>query len=141
MVTHDRTLLDRTADQVLLLSGAESRLFHGNYSGLMAETALAAARDDAARIKPGRGSGSAAPARGVPDKKRKAAGGRVRRRHTFDDLETLIMAKEARVREIEGDFYSEEVYTDAELYRKLEEEARELRAELEDLYREWDTWA
>jgi ATP-binding cassette, subfamily F, member 3 len=132
MVTHDRRLLDRTVDEVLVLDGPRTRLHLGNYSKLMEETAAAAEteRRDAAGAKKKK---RARTKETRPD--------RVKRRFTFDDLEDLIMRKEDRATEIKAALYTEEVYSDKQRFLALEEEARSLETELKELYHEWDTWA
>ncbi len=129
MVTHDRRLLDRTATSVLLLDGMRSRLHRGNYTGLMDRLMAEEKESRAAAKKKPRGQRT----RGNDSKK-------IKRTHTFEDLEALIIAKESRLATIEKDFFKEEIYSDKEEFGKLETEAETLKAELEKLYREWDTW-
>jgi len=130
MVTHDRRLLDRTATHVMILDGVRSRLVHGNYSTLMDEIAATNARRPA-RSKEKERSVASRPA---PSPRR------VKRRHTFDELEELIMNKESRRAEIQKAFYTEEVYSNKKRYRELEEELERTEVELEELNAEWETW-
>ena len=61
--------------------------------------------------------------------------------HIRISVRGLIIEKESRLEEIEKAHYTEEVYSDKNRYRELEEESHALKKELEDLYREWNTWA
>jgi len=129
MVTHDRRLLDRTASSVLLLDAERSRLHRGNYSGLM-DLLLAEGRE-------GRSLSKKKP---PPNRRKGDEQKRIKRTHTFEDLEAAIIAKEKRLGAIKEDFFKEEVYSDKQKFRELEVEAENLERELDDLYREWDTW-
>lgn len=129
IVTHDRRLLDRTASAVLLLDSERSRLHRGNYSGLMD---LLMAEEKEGRKLSKKKTGSQHHRR---DEKK-----RTKRTHTFEDLEAAIIAKETRLGAVEEDFFKEEIYSDKEKYKQLEAEAETLKGELENLYREWDTW-
>jgi len=129
MVTHDRRLLDRTASAVLLLASEHSRLHRGNYSGLM--DLLMAEEREVRNL-------SKKKTRGQRHRRGEQKG--IKRTHTFEDLEAAIIAKETRLSAIKEDFFKEEVYSDKEKYKQLEAEAETLKEELENLYREWDTW-
>jgi ATP-binding cassette subfamily F protein 3 len=134
LVSHDRRLLDGIVDKLLVLGSGKPVLHLGNYSAF-AERLKAAEKAEQARkaaIKTKQPSAKSS---------KKPAPHRIKRKHTYDELESLIIAHEERLREIELEIYKKEVYMDPVLSRKLEEEARTLKRELNDLYEEWDTWA
>lgn len=127
IVSHDRYLLDGIVDKLLVL-GLEKPMLHlGGYSAYMEQLARETLETKPVKVKKKPGTRTAPP--------------RVKRKHTFDELETLIFAHEERLREIEKEIYKEEVYMDHRLCQKLEEESQTLKRELEELYEEWNTWA
>lgn len=132
MVTHDRRLLDATANRVVVLGGECPEIHVGGYSSLLEEKERAKGLDPTRRDKKKAGDRK----RRRPDRPE-----RVKRRFTFDELEERIMTSEARIEEIEAAFYTEDVYTDRKRFDELEEEQKTLKEELERLYEEWDTWA
>ena len=129
MVTHDRLLLDRTADRVVVLGEKVPTIYSGGYSSLLKQKEET--KDPALRKK----KKSDERRRRRPDPP-----DRVKRRYTFEKLEELIMTSEARIDEIEAAFYTEDVYMDRKRFEELEQEQKALKEELERLYMEWDTW-
>jgi ATP-binding cassette subfamily F protein 3 len=132
-VSHDRHLLDGVADKLLVLGGPTPLLHSGSYSSY------------AARIKAEdstRSMDKSQKSRRRSSTRNKAPLSRgVKRRHTYEELEAMIIQKEDRLKEIEKEVYKEEGYMDAERSRALQEESVKLREKLNDLYKEWETWA
>ena len=133
IVSHDRCLLDGVADKLLILGDTMPYLHHGNYSSYIGRRSRES-RDAHGKKRTER------PARASRMKRHNQVDS-VKRRHTYEELEALIIANEERIEEIGAEIYKEEVYMDRSLSDKLEKEAVKLRKELNDLYKEWDTWA
>ncbi|MFH1999189.1 MAG: ABC-F family ATP-binding cassette domain-containing protein [Planctomycetota bacterium] len=131
IVSHDRKLLDGVVDKLLILGEQKPTVHTGNYSSY----AERLKREQQAALPQKTKQTKQASSR-KPERPRN----KVVRKHTYEDLEALIIRKENRLEEIESEIYKEEVYMDHLLSRKLQEEAKELKTELEALYKEWDTW-
>jgi len=132
IVSHDRHLLDGIVNKLLVLGDKKPLLHHGNYSSYVeSQKSKAAATASPKKRKSG------------PKPSTQNTGptaNRVKRKHTFEELESKIMAIEKRLQVLEKELYSEEVYMSRELSRERQEEAAELKKELGHLYEEWDTW-
>ncbi|MHC4945734.1 MAG: ABC-F family ATP-binding cassette domain-containing protein, partial [Planctomycetota bacterium] len=94
IVSHDRQLLDGVVDKLLVLGGPKPELHMGSYTAY-AERIRARhqeAKQEEVRQKKGKP---------LPRKKAQAGGGRVKRKHTYEELEAMIIAREERLKEIE----------------------------------------
>jgi len=141
LVSHDRYLLDRLVDRLVVMHGeGRHEVSPGNYSEYVRRQEAAAAElADAADGTPSvggarRGGRRRRPARGttepVPDSPwaHKSLGA----------LEDEIVATEERVTVLERDFADEAVYRDADRARNLRIEYDRLRADLAEMNRVWE---
>ncbi len=139
-VSHDRYFLDRTARRILAFGhGSVPRAFAGNYTDYKAKWA--------AEQRAARAAGSPAPARPAtpaPPKKPAPAAqkpAKVKRKHTFEQLEGLIVAAEARLKAIESSMQSPGNSRDFGKLKQLSAEYEVKRKELAALNAEWEAWA
>jgi ATP-binding cassette subfamily F protein 3 len=137
VVSHDRYFLNRVVDLLIVLDGAGgSRVIYGNYDTYelmraQQEAARAAApkkRETATQSAPA--SNSAAPAK--PKRKRKFPFRKV------EELEAEIAAGETKMRELEQQLASPELYRDGERVQETTKAFEETKARLQQLYEHWE---
>lgn len=143
VVSHDRYLLDRTVEKLVVFEGDGTvRMFLGNYSRYaesLKEREDAERRADEERRQQERDTGkkstkaasASKPAKAKPTKKRK---------YSYEELEQKIMAAEERIEELHREMAGEDVYRDAERMKELKDELDRTQAELTVLEQEWTTW-
>jgi ABC transport system ATP-binding/permease protein len=121
VVTHDRWFLDRIATSILWFRGDQEVLrFAGNYSDVAPQReALERERAEAERAR----SVQAAPAASAPGKKK--PGLSYKEQKELDQIESVIAACDARIRELE------QLLADPALYQSRRDEVPALRAELD----------
>ncbi|MCK4659837.1 MAG: ABC-F family ATP-binding cassette domain-containing protein [Phycisphaerae bacterium] len=136
VVSHDRYFLDRVAQRLLVIERGRHRLFAGGYTtyieALEAEKARAQAaasptRPSAGKKKPLRPGAAACSSEPSPYD-----------RMTIEQLEELIIEREARIDELNARFADQQVYRDPEASRHLQTELQQLRAELAEIEAQWD---
>ena len=144
MVSHDRELLDRLADKLVIVSGGKAEVHLGNYThyrwkqsgGGIAPKKLPPAetspRDDALRIRSGNKSGKKQRERLKADERE-----RRKQRKRLDELETQIRQVEDLIADYEVRF-NEADPTDHERLRTLTEEFEGYKRDLRELYAEWE---
>jgi ATP-binding cassette, subfamily F, member 3 len=131
VVSHDRRLLERVATAVLVLEGASASPVN-RVEEAFARLGLASAP-------------TRAPAEDVPSARRSAAEEERRRlrrdsgraRERADAMASELESAEARLRELEVQLCSREVYSDAARARQRGAESTELRARLDGLVEAW----
>ena len=133
VVSHDRYLLDRVVDRLLVLEPGWHRLFAGNYTAYV--EALDAERARGEADAPG-------PRSPVKKKSRRRDSGRSAKSSPYDgmsidQLEDLIMAREALIDDLTARFADENVYRDPEASKRLQTELEAARAELAEIEAQW----
>jgi ATP-binding cassette subfamily F protein 3 len=147
MVSHDRTLIDRFADRLVVVAGGQATVHLGNYSDYRAAAAPAedqadeqktarAQREEVLRIRQGGGE-KARPA--SSDRKQSEREQRKRRRR-LEQVEQGITDLESVVEEYEGRFASLDPQN-FEAARRLKEEYDGLKDDLAEMYAEWERLA
>jgi len=132
VVSHDRYFLDRTVERLLVMEHGRHRLFPGNYTAYIEaiEAEKARGQTDAPRVTP------------LPVKKRSRPGDRAKLSHydglSIEQLEDLMIEREARIEELNARFADEKVYRDPEAAKHLQAELRATRAELAEIETQWD---
>ncbi len=133
IVSHDRYLLDRLVDRLLVISPSGTRLFPGTYSAFAAKV-----REEVdAAARPAAEKRSAAEAE-APAKRGSAAG---RKRRSLEKIEALIIEREAAITRLHEALGREENYRSAERMRVLRTELKSNEEELRALEREWEEHA
>jgi len=136
VVSHDRYLLDRTVEKLLVFEEGNVRLFNGTWSryaeSLREAQADARRREEEARRKD----------RGSSESRKRRAGSpaKPRRRYSYEELESRIMETEETIERIHREMAAEETYRDAERVKELAAKLERSRSELRDLEEEWATW-
>jgi ATP-binding cassette subfamily F protein 3 len=139
VVSHDRYLLDRVIDRLVLMHGdGQCEVSAGNYSQYVRRQEEAAARDSAesseehVRARHGQ--------RGRRRTKHAAASelSSPWARKSLSDLEAIIMETEERIAALEDQFTNEDVYRDADRARSLRAEYDRLRTDLEEMNQLWE---
>ena len=133
VVSHDRYLLDRVVDRLLVLEPGWHRLFAGYYTAYV--EALDAERARGEADAPG-------PRSPVKKKSRRRDSGRSAKSSPYDgmsidQLEDLIMAREALIDDLTARFADENVYRDPEASKRLQTELEAARAELAEIEAQW----
>ena len=132
MVSHDRTLIDKMADRLVVFE-AEGVITHlGNYTDYREQRERLAGEMEARNEDPLK-------IRRVERRKRDKDAERERRRRKkdLDELEACIEAMEQTVEDIEMQFTQADP-SDYAAQRKLKEEYDGLKADLASLYDEWE---
>ncbi len=135
MITHDRHLLERATDRVLLIEDGRVRSFDGGLSQCL--EALAAERSQR-RSAEGR---TKRPSRESAGRKNQAAAGKIRNPMMFQRLEEEIFSLEEELEVLREEMTKEENYRDAERMRGLQERESELQKQLADGYARWENWS
>ncbi len=139
MVTHDRYFLDRVAERLLVLRapGEQEQILGGwsAYAEILQKREEAAQRQLALEK---------AERRNERQRRAKAAAPRAKSRSKYAsrrlaELESEIIRKEGRVREIEASFSEPAVLRDAARMQRLRSEYDELRQELKTLNAAWES--
>ncbi|MFK7959688.1 MAG: ribosomal protection-like ABC-F family protein [Phycisphaerales bacterium] len=145
LISHDRALIERTCDRLLVLGEdlPTPRHFAGRYSEWLerqrretAEAESAAAPPaDAPRKQKGKGKGKG----GAKDGSKGGGGPKPSglAQLSTEDLERRIEKAEARIRAIDAELSTPEVYESPEACQRLGEERGKLVLELEPLEFEW----
>ncbi len=142
VVSHDRYLLDRICEKLLVFEGGEVRLFNGNYS-LYAETlraeeeAVRKAEEERKQRDREAAKKATAAAREAEAGKKKAA---KKRKFSYEELETRIIEAEERIQKAHDDMASEDAYKDPDRMKELTAELEAAKAELAELEEEWASW-
>jgi len=135
LITHDRWLLDRLVDQLLVFDGAGNVThFVGTYSDYLREqqkpsTAPPPAKPDKKIEKP-----KPAPAPKQPSAKRDGGG---LSRMSQDKLDAEIERLETALNRIDFDLADPKVFADGERVKQLKTDRDRLQGELKPLEREW----
>jgi len=136
MISHDRYLLDRTVQKLLVFRGGEVHLFTGNFSGY----AEALRREEAERREEQERREAEERRRRRATERRAPSARKPARRFTYEALEARIMETEERIRELHAELALETTYRDPERVKGLKEALVRTEAELHDLEEEWETW-
>lgn len=143
MVSHDRYLLDRTVEKLLVFDGEGGvELFLGNYTRYAEKLAAREAAERRAdevrkqreRDEVKRKSAKEADARAA-DRKAKA-----KRKFSYEELEAKIMETEELIESIHAEMSGEEAYRDPNRMKELGERLDSTKKELAELEDEWATW-
>jgi len=135
VVSHDRALIDRLVDRLIVIENGHASFHLGNYADYRwkktqrAEEAAAEARAAAAARKP------KAPRADRTEQNRLRKLGQKRA-----ELEQDIEALEARIQELEAHFAQVDP-TDFEQVQDMKREYAALRTDVDELYAEWDALA
>ncbi len=132
VVSHDRYVLERTTEKTLEVKDGRARLFHGSYAYYARQTAREA-DPAAAKNRPSQRTPTPAPAKGPRKERRKP--------RPLSVLEPLIFEREEAVENLQHAMSDPEIYRSPDTVRSLTEKLNAVRAELHDLYREWDAAA
>ncbi|MCC6679779.1 MAG: ABC-F family ATP-binding cassette domain-containing protein [Phycisphaeraceae bacterium] len=139
LVTHDRWLLDRLVDQLLVFDGS-GRVTHflGTYSDYLAEQARQQTVAEPKPEKPKPEKPKPAP-KSKPTRPSKGGGGGGGGlgRMSQEKLEAEIERLETELHRIDFDLASPAVFSDGDKVRQLKAEREKLESELKPLEREW----
>ena len=137
IVSHDRYFLDRVVDQLLVLPRrGQYELIDGNWSTY---AAILTQREEAQRVEDEHRKAEerrAREARETIQPKKKSRSKYAAQR--IEDLEARIIEHEGRLKEIEFSFSDPATLKDSEKSKRLHEEYHALKANLEDLNRQWE---
>ncbi|MEQ8767505.1 MAG: ABC-F family ATP-binding cassette domain-containing protein [Planctomycetota bacterium] len=139
VVSHDRQLLDGMCSKILAFEkDGRVRVHHGTFRDYVERTEKEEAEAQEAARKSAEKAQAQAPktqtAKGKPRD-------RVKRRHTFEQLEAKIIETEERLSKVREAMYRPENYQDAAKMKRLQGEEQALASELKELESEWETWA
>ena len=144
LVSHDRYLLDRVVDRLLVIHGDGRCEFQaGNYSDYVRrqeEAAAAAAQAEAEAAKSTSPSRQTRRRRGTTRTPSEGEAESPWARKSLPDLEDLIIETEERIAALEDEFADPDVYRDAERARRLRAEHERLRADLVEMNRAWESY-
>jgi ATP-binding cassette, subfamily F, member 3 len=135
VVSHDRWFVDRIVERILLVRDGGVDLHYGNYSEVMERLALqpeVAVSKPAPDVKPEQER--KADRRGQKDRERQLR----RVGNMISEIEMEIDRLEKECERNDSELGVPEVYEDGDRVRKIQQENRQNRAELERLYRRWD---
>jgi len=134
VVSHDRYLLNRVADLLIVLDSGSAQVIHGNYDTYeLLRAAQEAARKGTPANSARKGGGDpVAPPRKTAKPKRKFPFRKVA------DLEADIASTEARVKSAEAALASPELYRDAGKLKETMRDFEESKAMLQQLYAHWE---
>ena len=126
VVTHDRSLLNRIAQKLIVLSDGGGRVIHGNYE-----------QYERLKARETRDAETLAPAATPPCvEARRKPRPRVSK-NRLAQMEKKISRLEQEKEELEADLARPELYTDPQKARDVPHRYRELCAELDALYHRW----
>jgi ATP-binding cassette, subfamily F, member 3 len=135
VVSHDRYFLNRVVDMLIVLDGAgRSQVIHGNYDTYERMRALTAEEN------PKKSSGKELK-RPTSAQAKPAAGAKRKRRFPYrkmEDLETDISSAESRLRELELQLASPDLYRDGDRVKVTTREFEETKSRLQQLYEHWE---
>ncbi len=147
-VSHDRYFLDRIATKILAFGEGRGapRLFYGDYTAYRERREAEAheareAREREGRERDGREGRRERAAAGAKPEAQRAGAPRVRKRHTYEELERKIIEREERAKAIEAALADPANARDHAKLAGLAEELAAVRAELAELEAEWELWA
>ncbi len=140
MVSHDRYFLDKIATRLLVLSArTEHEIVDGNWSTY---AALVEQREEARRKEEDRRRAEERAAREAGERRAGAQRKKSRSKYAgqrIEDIEEVIIAREARLKEIEAAFADPAFMKDQSKLRELHVEYDALREELTDLNQKWES--
>jgi ATP-binding cassette subfamily F protein 3 len=138
VVSHDRYFLNRVVDLLIVIEDGRAQVVHGNYDTyeLLRAAQEAAAAEAAAKKQ--RAQEASRPAGSGP-----APGKPARRKRRFpyrkvEELEADIAAQETRLKALEDEMASPELYRDANRVKDVTREFEEVKAALARLYEHWE---
>ncbi len=145
-ISHDRYFLDRIVEKVVAFgAGPTPRTLIGNYTECRPKLRELYAPAEPAGPKAAAGPAAAAAATtatagaGAPAAPPRPQ--RVKKKHTFEQLEAKILAAEARVKELEAAMAAPENARDHVKLKQVAADFERTKAELPELYAEWEVWA
>jgi ATP-binding cassette subfamily F protein 3 len=137
LVSHDRRLLDRTADRIVHVGDGVARFFHGGYTAYQEK--IRAEREEARQAE------EEAQRRRRAENLRRARAAKAARsaskRPRIQDVENEIITREERLEALHEEMALEHVYRDAARMKELTREREALEAELADLNARWEELA
>jgi len=129
VVSHDRYLLERVAEKIVEIRDGHARLFHGSYPSY--RQARLSEREP-----------TAPPEKRRPPRSRKAQTARRERKpRPLGVLEKLIIEREEAVETLHHAMSDPEIYKSPDTIRTLAAQLEALKAQLQNLYDEWDAAA
>lgn len=132
IVSHDRWLLNRVADLLIVFDGGQVSVVHGNYETYQRLRAVASTPMPPAAKKSPPSGVVAAPA---------AAPAKRKRRFPFrkiEELEADIAAAEAQVRELEEKLASPDLYREGSRIKEITAAFEAAQARVASLYEHWE---
>jgi ATP-binding cassette subfamily F protein 3 len=138
VVSHDRYFLNRVVDLLIVLDGdGGSQVVHGNYDTYE----LMRAQQDAARAASQKRQEENARESSRVDSAAPQATRKRKRRFPYrkiEDIEAEIADHETRLRELEQQMASPELYRDGERVKETTRAFEETKAHLQQLYEHWE---
>jgi ATP-binding cassette subfamily F protein 3 len=151
LITHDRSFINALATRVVEVRSGRLREFIGNYDDYVRKSEGSEQPPDSRGAVPGHGrrgdesspdpkpaASSQKERRRLEQERRKAREKAERRVHA---IEAAILEKESAVEALAWKLGDPEVHRDAERIRALEGTRADLRAAIDELYREWERLA
>lgn len=139
MVSHDRYFLDKIATRLLVLSArTEHEIIDGNWSKY---AEIIEGREDAKRRALEQQKAEERAAREAAERKSSSQKKKTRSKYAvqrIEEIESLIIARETRIKEIEASFGDPAFMKDQSRLKALHAEYDALRGELTDLNAKWE---
>jgi ATP-binding cassette subfamily F protein 3 len=139
VVSHDRYFLNRVVDILLVLEGdGNVQVIYGNYDTYLR---MQAVRNEGARAD--RAAQKDAPAKPVDKSSDDPPGKKSKRKRRFpyrklEDLEADIAGAETRLRQLEQQLASSELYREGDKVKETMKAFEDTKAALKQLYEHWE---
>jgi ATP-binding cassette subfamily F protein 3 len=134
VVSHDRYFLNRVVDMLIVLDGAgRAQVIYGNYDTYERMRALGAGENLKKSDKESK--------REAREQAKPAASAKRKRRFPYrkmEELETDITSAESRLRELELQLASPDLYRDGDRVKVATREFEETKSRLQQLYEHWE---
>lgn len=143
LVSHDRALIDRLVDKLVIVENGKATVHPGNYTHYrwkagMDKARAAEERDDS--VMKIRRTEAAAPVKESKEQSKERERERRRQRRYLEELEERIAAMEEHIKDYDKRF-TETDPSDFEALRRMQSDYDGLKADLREMYGEWEELA
>ena len=147
-ITHDRTLIRQVANKIVEIDGGHPTVYPGDYDGYLYRKEMDEETRNAALVADKVAVSAAGKPRGASRGRRRIDVAEMQRRslnksarnlaERIDKITGSLSKREARVAELEALFGSPDLYEEPDRVADLGKEYRELKAEIANLWGEWE---